>query len=91
MPSANCSGTCLFLLQLLILITSAQLQQFTSQLFEALIQANSQAFSTNRKYLLEAFTILFQLAPATLYAEALHTTGLFAKFLQILADDKVRV
>ena len=49
----------------------------------------SQAVDTNVKSLLVSLGILVRLAPADLWAEAMHLSGLFSKLFGMLSDDDV--
>jgi hypothetical protein len=65
------------------------LQQYAVPLFEAYKNSLSKAFAANIKYLLVSLQFLVQLAPSTLWGEALHTSGLFPALFATLMDDEV--
>jgi hypothetical protein len=50
---------------------------------------NSAIVDTNVKDILVAIDMILQLAPSSLWGEALHASGLFAHFIKTLIDDKV--
>ncbi|KAA1466319.1 ARM repeat-containing protein [Dentipellis sp. KUC8613] len=63
-------------------------QNFATTLFPAALQAMGQALPTNVKDILIGLELLFQLAPPSAYAEALHVTGLFASLIKTIVEDK---
>jgi hypothetical protein len=67
------------------------LQGFAVSLFSAFLKAllNPAVLDTNSKDMVLAIELLLQLAPSSLWAEPLHTSGLFAHFIHTLDADKV--
>ncbi|KAI5893425.1 ARM repeat-containing protein [Schizophyllum commune H4-8] len=66
------------------------LQRHAMPLFEAYLQAlNSDAVCVNNCQMIGSLALLVRLAPAPLWGEALHTSGLFAKLLRTLMDGEV--
>jgi hypothetical protein len=60
-------------------------------LFNAYKNSISNALSINVKYLLISLQILVQLAPSSLWGEAMYYSGLFPFLLKTLLDDEVRL
>ncbi|OBZ76700.1 Importin-11 [Grifola frondosa] len=72
-----------------ILDASRVLQFNVVNLFQAFVEAINKAMSINIKQITTALAILFQIAPPSLWGEALHVSGLFAVIVKSLQDDKV--
>ncbi|KAI0320679.1 ARM repeat-containing protein [Amylostereum chailletii] len=66
-------------------------ESYSAALFSAFLQALQVAFGPNVKGLLGALELLFQHANASIYVEALHTSGLFAYFIKSAINDKLDV
>lgn len=50
---------------------------------------SGKAIETNQRGLLTTLCFMIQLAPATLWGEAMHRSGFFSHVVKILNDDKV--
>ncbi|EIM88549.1 ARM repeat-containing protein [Stereum hirsutum FP-91666 SS1] len=61
---------------------------YATNLFNAYVVTFPNVYSINTKGLLESLEMLFQLVPPSSYAEALHTSGLFAHILKEIMEDK---
>ena len=68
---------------------SPRLQRHAADLFTAYRTAMDQAPIMNIKCLAVSLILLFQMAPPATYAEALHTSGLFSKFMTAIVEDDV--
>ncbi|EMD40680.1 hypothetical protein CERSUDRAFT_111258 [Gelatoporia subvermispora B] len=64
------------------------LQMHVNNLFLAIMKAMTQALPVNIKGLLVALQLIVQVAPAQLWGEPLHLSGLFGHIVQTLMDDK---
>ncbi|ETW83875.1 hypothetical protein HETIRDRAFT_443980 [Heterobasidion irregulare TC 32-1] len=62
-------------------------QRHAADLFTAYRTAMDQAPIMNIKCLAVSLILLFQMAPPATYAEALHTSGLFSKFMTAIVED----
>lgn len=62
---------------------------YGQQLFEAFVFALSNAVAASVKEILLVINLITQLTPAALWAEAMHTSGLFAVLVKTVIDGKV--
>ncbi|TFY83956.1 hypothetical protein EWM64_g62 [Hericium alpestre] len=63
-------------------------QTYSHDLFPAFLRAMGQALSANVTDILIALELLFQLAPPSTYAEALHASGLFTSLMKTIGNDE---
>ncbi|KAH8118388.1 ARM repeat-containing protein [Phellopilus nigrolimitatus] len=63
------------------------LQAYGMPLLSAFTRAIGQAVQTNQKDMVLALQLLVQLAPAQLWAEPMHASGLFAVLMKTILDD----
>ncbi len=63
---------------------------FSVDLFRAVKNLAALAPTPNVKSMIIALNLLLQLAPAELWAEALHVSGLFVDIVKALEEEKVR-
>ena len=65
-------------------------QTFAVDLFRAFVDALSSAsVETNLKDMILALNLLVQVAPSSLWGEAMHTSGLFSLLMKNIADGEV--
>ncbi|GBE79528.1 ARM repeat-containing protein [Sparassis crispa] len=64
------------------------LQLYAVDLFRAYVTAIGQAPPINIKDMITSLSVLFQVAPSSLWGEALHVSSLFALAIKALSDDK---
>ncbi|KIJ70097.1 hypothetical protein HYDPIDRAFT_178457 [Hydnomerulius pinastri MD-312] len=68
---------------------SLVLQNFSQDLMNAVMSAmRGQALLTNQKGVLICMSFMTQLAPSSLWGEAMHTSGFFGHLVKILGDDE---
>ncbi|KAI5123421.1 hypothetical protein M0805_006126 [Coniferiporia weirii] len=82
-------GSTMTVIQSYFVLDAARvLQAYARPLFDAFVNAFGQAVQTNQKDMILALQILVQLAPAQLWAEPMHASGLFATLSKTIMDDK---
>ncbi|THH11497.1 hypothetical protein EW145_g638 [Phellinidium pouzarii] len=64
------------------------LQAYARPLFNAFVSAIEQAVETNQKDMIIVLQLMAQLAPAQLWAEPIHASGLFTVLIKTVMDDK---
>ncbi|KAG8829540.1 hypothetical protein FRC17_006424 [Serendipita sp. 399] len=73
-----------------IVLTVRWTQQQAGPLHQAYLQAYNTALGLNVKDVLAAATLMVQLAPSSMWAEAMHNSGFFAKMLISVIQDKAK-
>ncbi|KZT42903.1 ARM repeat-containing protein [Sistotremastrum suecicum HHB10207 ss-3] len=71
----------------ILLDPSLVLGRYCHELFSAYVSAISKIATANIKEIILSLNLIVQLAPSTLWAQAMHTSGLFALMVQNIIED----
>lgn len=84
-------GSVIMILESYYLLDASRVLQFYAvDLLRAYVKAIGQAVAVNVHEMATSLTILFQIAPAALWGEAMHVSGLFALIVDTLLEDKAQ-
>ncbi|KAF8592605.1 ARM repeat-containing protein, partial [Ramaria rubella] len=82
-------GTILTIVESYLLLDGNRvLSTYGRELFQAFGSAMSKAVKTNVADILRALNLMAQIVPATVWAEPMHSSGLFAALVKVVIEDK---